>query len=117
MIDRIEIEDYAQKPDSCAQKKPQNTAFIVNAEFFFGKEQKEKNNDRSEEIAEKYFLHEREIARRIDEKIHQRKHERRAENKENAEYFFSDLFFHTKHYMLFVKKSQTKRRSLTESAP
>ena len=45
MVDCVKVEDDADIADSCAQKEIVNTAFVVNALLFFGKQQHDEHDD------------------------------------------------------------------------
>ena len=61
--------------------------------------QHDEYDDHREGVAEKHLLHQRQIARKADEKVHARKAQRRPENIEDSDSFFNDAFSHTQHYM------------------
>ena len=76
MVDGVKVENDADIAHRRAQKEPKDTAFIVNTEFLLLKEEKKKDDDNRNGVAEKDLLHERELACKVDEEIHQRKAQR-----------------------------------------
>ena len=81
--------------------------FAVELKFLFCAQQDNHGEYQCNKIAEKAFLHRRQIAGQPDEQIHQREEKRRQDNKENA---FGFVICHSASFPSVIVCVHEKRR-------
>lgn len=93
---------------------PRNARLAPDAEMLLLKTEHRADNDDRKPVPEKNFLKQGEVARQIDEQIHQREAQRRAQNKEDSKPL-SACRIHTQYYMRPAAESQTRRRGQSQA--